>query len=555
MNSIPGANAVTSGDQGGATNDPWLKLAKDAFSRSTTYFENNYRKEWEDGLRMFQSRHPRDSKYLSDAYKFRSRLFRPKSRSVLRKNEATAALAFFSNPDVTSLDPGNSSLESAMGAELMKEIIQYRLTKTIPWFLTVIGGFQDAMNIGLVCSLQHWRYRQKMEKVTKQGQLPTGEVVSVDMNQPKVLEDRPCIDLFPIENVRFDPGAQWYDVAGTSPYIILRIPMYVGDVLDNMETQDRSGAKWTAYTKEEILQSRIKADDSMLPGRLDGKEDPADMKGEVNEFETVMVHLNFIRQGHETNCFYTLEDKRRLTDPVPLEEMFLHCKDGKPPVVIGFCVIETHRPVPPSLINLGSQLQRELNESVNSRQDNVKFVLNKRTLFRRGANIDIQGWNKNTPGSSHLVNDVEKDVRPVEYQDVTSSAFQEQDRMNVDFDELMGNFAQGSVLTNRKLNETVGGMRMMAQGANMLTEYTLRIFVETWAEPVLRQLSKMEAAFRILVTKGSPCPSRTYSSSTTRPPTGSTCRTCWPGAATRSPPPRARRKRCRKSGSSARTSC
>jgi hypothetical protein len=50
-------------------------------------------------------------------------------------------------------------------------------------------------------------------------------------------------------------------------------------------------------------------------------------------------------------------------------------------------------------------------------------------------------------------------------------------------------------MTNRKLNETVGGMRMMAQGANMITEYTLQVFRETWAEPVLRQLAKLEQAY------------------------------------------------------------
>src|SRR3990167_11289610 len=67
---------------------PWLKLAQDAFSRSTNYFDNNYKQRWEDDLRMFQSKHPRDSKYISDNYKYRSRIFRPKSRSVIRKNEA-----------------------------------------------------------------------------------------------------------------------------------------------------------------------------------------------------------------------------------------------------------------------------------------------------------------------------------------------------------------------------------------------------------------------------------------------------------------------------------
>ena len=55
-----------------------------------------------------------------------------------------------------------------------------------------------------------------------------------------------------------------------------------------------------------------------------------------------------------------------------------------------------------------------------------------------------------------------------------------------------GGLNSGSVMTNRKLNETVGGMKIMAQGANNLTEYTIRVFVETWVEPQLRLLMKCE---------------------------------------------------------------
>ena len=59
----------------GSAANTGIKLARDADNRSTTYFENNYRKRWEDDLRMFQSKHPRDSKYNADAYKYRSRIF------------------------------------------------------------------------------------------------------------------------------------------------------------------------------------------------------------------------------------------------------------------------------------------------------------------------------------------------------------------------------------------------------------------------------------------------------------------------------------------------
>jgi len=498
----PSTGAATANDGGAASGgavkeSEWIKLARDADQRSTTYFDNNFRKPWEDDLRMFQSKHPKDSKYNADSYKYRSRIFRPKSRSVVRKNEATAALAFFSNPDVLNLEDENSDdMNQVIGSELMQHVLQYRLTKTIPWFLTVIGGYQDAMTVGIVASTQTWRYRQRMEKKTVTGVDPvTGQQFSVEQEVAKVLEDRPWIDLFPVENILFDPAAHWYDVVATSPYIILKIPMFVNDVLDRMESTDKQGNKWHRLSKDVILKARVDPDDSMRQARTDASEDPQSVTSQINEFDCVMVHLNFIRRGETCYAYYTLKSTHMLSEPIPVDEMFLHCKDGRPPVQIGFCVLETHKAVPTSLIGLGKELQKEANEIVNQRLDNVKYVLNKRSLVRRGANVDVDSLLRNVPGGITMVNDVEKDIREVNWQDVTSSSYQEQNLVNGDFDELAGNFAQSSVDSNRRLNETVGGMKIMAQGANTMTEYSITVFAKTWMEPVLRQMIKLEAAY------------------------------------------------------------
>ena len=40
----------------------------------------------------------------------------------------------------------------------MKEILQYRLTKTIPWFLTAVASYQEAQAVGVVVSYQCWEY-------------------------------------------------------------------------------------------------------------------------------------------------------------------------------------------------------------------------------------------------------------------------------------------------------------------------------------------------------------------------------------------------------------
>jgi hypothetical protein len=103
----------------------WLKLAKDSYASSTSYVDSNYRKKWDDALRMFQSRHPTDSKYNTDAYKHRSKIFRPKTRSLVRKHEAATASAFFSNIDVINTEAVNQDdANQSASAALMKEILQ-----------------------------------------------------------------------------------------------------------------------------------------------------------------------------------------------------------------------------------------------------------------------------------------------------------------------------------------------------------------------------------------------------------------------------------------------
>ena len=73
----------------------WIKRAKDSYRFSTTYVDSNYRKRWDDSIRAFNSEHPSDSKYYGELFKKRSNLFRPKTRAIIRKNEAAAAAAFF----------------------------------------------------------------------------------------------------------------------------------------------------------------------------------------------------------------------------------------------------------------------------------------------------------------------------------------------------------------------------------------------------------------------------------------------------------------------------
>jgi hypothetical protein len=127
--------------------------------------------------------------------------------------------------------------------------------------------------------------------------------------------------------------------------------------------------------------------------------------------------------------------------------------------------------------------------------DNIRLAMNGRPLVRAGRDIDLKLLRRAAPGQPILVRDVDTDIKWDRAPDVTSSAYAEQDRLNLDFDEIMGAFSPGSIQSNRAMNETVGGMQLLAGGANAIGEYDLRVFTETWVEPVLRQLIKLEQAY------------------------------------------------------------
>jgi len=450
------------------TNSRALQLARDAYSGSTRYFDANVRTRLEQDIRMFQSRHAPDSKYASDAYRARSRLFRPKSRATVSQNEAIAAQAFFStmSPVAVSAIDEQDPLQLA-AAETMQALLTHRLQKSVPWFLTLMGAYQDAQVTGAALAHLDWEY------------LPERGI------------DRPSIRLVPLENFRFDPAASWADPIGTSPYLIELIPMYIKDVKRRMRIgTDGAAPKWFPLPESELQSSAQSFDNTRLL-RDEGASDARDVKA-TTEFSVVWVHRNIVEDGGVDWCYYTLGDRFLLSEPVLLAQQYGH---PQRPYVLGCCVVETHRPYKPSAVRLTRSLQEEMNELVNQRIDNVKLVLNKRYFVKRNKQVDLRSITRNTPGSVTMMLDPDGDVRVVDTPDVTASSYQEQDRLNLDFDEIAGSFSNSSVQSNRRMNETVGGMQMLTESSNQLANYRLKTFTETFVEPVLRQLVLLEQAW------------------------------------------------------------
>jgi hypothetical protein len=476
--------------------DAWLTMARDAYVQSSDWFDASLRPSIEKALAHFSNRHAPGSKYYSDSYKFRAKGFRPKTRATIRRNEAAAAVAFFSTSDMVSVTAENSNDKSqVVSAAVLSELLNYRLDDSIPWFLTVIGAYQNALNVGVVVSHQTWEFEERTDEYPLIDE--NGNSILTEAGQPAVREvgrivsDKPRIDLVAIENLRISPAADWADPMGTTPYVIELIPMFIGDIKEKM-----ADGKWIEYSDGEIQQAGANQYDTIRAAR-DGKkrQDSMDVTHATADFDTVFVHRNIIRQDGEDWIFYTLGTDLRLSDPVLLRHEYRHLRPKERPYVMGFAVLEAHKPIPPGLNELTATLQEEANDVGNQRRDNVALAMNKRYFAKRTANIDYRSLTRNVPGSVTLVDDINADIRWDAPGDVTGSAYAEQDRVSLDYDELAGTFSPGSVQSNRQLNETVGGMEMLSNDSNVMTEYQLRVFAETWVEPVLKQLVRMEQAY------------------------------------------------------------
>jgi hypothetical protein len=466
----PGMEADAEGGYGDQPD--WAKRARDAYQFSTSYIDSNYRKQWDDSIRAFNNQHSSDSKYNSDAFRKRSRLYRPKTRSVIRKNEAASAAAFFSNMDLLSIQPQNSAVKAeVVSAEVMQQLLQYRLTKTIPWFLVVQGGIQDAQVQGVPVAHVHWRYT----------------TITNEQGETETIEDKPVIDLIPVENIRIDPAAHWMDPINSSPYVIHLIPMYVCDVKEKMERADPKGRRWN-YMPDNVLMAASAPDDSTRSARLGVAQDPTQQRRSISDYDVVWVHRHIHRWRGIDWEFYTLNSERMLTDPEPLSNTVFH---GKRPYVMGMAILETHKPMPASVPTLAEGLQQETNEIANQRLDNIKLILNKRWLAKRGKNVDLPSLLRNVPGAVTLLDDME-DVKEVNWNDVTPSAYQEQGRIDADMDDLVGNFSASSAQLSANAREPARKLELLQNPANTLTEYLLKTYTETFITQILRQLVMLE---------------------------------------------------------------
>lgn len=470
--------------------DDWLQRARSAYRASTDWFDAVIRPQVQRNIAHFKNRHAPGSKYYHTMFKARSQLFRPKTRSLIRRSEAAAAVALFSTADVLDVKPWSErDVEASERAKVAQSVLQHRLEEHIPWFLTACGAMQDAAVTGVCIGHTYWNHKAvdipEIEVSRVDGKLDIREVTT-----RHVVANRPEIDLVPLENFRIDPAADWRDPVNSSPYTIHSVPTYVGDLRGMIQDYGRSDvldeSRLWAATEEDH--------DSIRTARESVAIEKYDDRQNVDDARTVWVRKHTHRIGGIDYYFETINDLLILREPEQLRTAFPHVRrmNDRRPYVMGFTVLETHRAYKDSAAQLVHELQQEANDIVNLRLDQAKNAMFGRWKVLRGRNVDTQTLLAGIPQSVISVDNMDN-LQELRQSDVGQGAFSSEDRVNTDFDEVSGNFSLASITSNREMNETVGGMNLLSSDASQVKEYEIRMLVETWVEPVMRQLLALEA--------------------------------------------------------------
>ena len=507
-----GAKPVSGEAEGDFTelDDELMAIAKAARTSSNVSETSTRHNRWQRSLRSYRNQHALDSKYDSKAYWARSKLHVPKTRTAVRNNMTATAQAMFGTSDAIKVSAENDGddLQRARG-ETLDYLLKYRLDRSnpragIPFFLVAMGARQDAEITGLCCSKQFWEYEERPVSNTSDQEPGLDDeeagpdVLTMDgeeLEQPEkglVLRDRPYSELIPLENVIIDSSADWLDPAQSASFLILDYPLNIDDAKAMMKPgrQRKGGGQWHEipqiitrstgvgtidFNKEGVRRAR--------EGGVDRLSSAAQVTG--HDRDIIWVQENFIRHEGEDYHFWSY-GSNFLTDPRPVEESYPAMK-GYRPIVIGYGAIETHNIFPMSPVESWRPLQMELNDIRNLRLDANKQNIAPIAKVRAGRNVDLKALRNRGPDATILMQDVD-DVKFEHPGGASRGSYEESMIISTEFDELAGVFSGSSVQNNRKLNETVGGMRLLVSSADAQTEFDLRVFIETWAEPALRQI-------------------------------------------------------------------
>lgn len=469
----------------------FLQMVAEAGAQGQHYSNQVNRRAWTRAYMAFRQQHFSGSKYTTNDFKNRSRLFVPKTRAAIRKDIAAVSASLFSSKDTITIDAGNEmDKRQKASAAIIREIVGYRTDMAngkaaTPWFLTALGARQTALLTGFCVSKQSWKLELRKTGNEDYDDEESGEKHTRDVWKP--FKDRPEIELYPPENCVIDPACDWTNPAQDSAYFLLRSPMRIDEII---RRQNNPLQPWRKDVTRDQLRScgeGAKIEASAIRRSRDQGLDRMDeaMTGVGPAFDVIWVTECFIRTAGDDWTFISVGDKFMLTDPAPVSEVYPE-QHGERPITMGYGNFEAFCVFPMSAVESWQMLQQEANDVRNLTLDAFKQNVMPVTKVVRGRQVDLEQLRRRGQGTALMVSSRD-DVTWEKPPEIPQAAQLIKQQIDIEFDDLAGQQNYGSVATNNALGETLGGLKLAAGAANAVQELDMRVWTTTWAEPVMRQ--------------------------------------------------------------------
>lgn len=474
------------GDDDGPGID-FLRLVKEAEAQALLYQNQNNRRAWSQAYRAWHNEHFSGSKYLKPDWRNRSKIFVPKTRSAVRKDMAAVAASLFNNVDAITCMPGNEGDKNQRAAaELVQEVVNYRSDRVsgkaaFPWFAIANGARQDALLTGVCLSKQSWKLELRRSTETDKE---TGK--KVESWVPDI--DRPNMDLIPSENYIIDPAADWTNPCQDGAYVVIKWPMRFSEI---RKKQQSPIDPWLPVA-ENLLRGTVDSSKYDMEAIRRARESGIDRFDETNtgyEFQVIWVYETFMKVEGEDWTFLSVADRAYLTQPMLTRDKYPE-QFGERPLSMGYGSLEAHRIFPMSPVESWQQLQLEINDLRNLALDQTKQNTMPITKIVRGRQIDIDQVKKRSAGTAIIV--TSKDDVTWEQPPPLSQSIPLMNRdLELEFDDLAGQFNGQTAENNNALSRTLGGLKLVSGSANAVQEFDIRVWIQTWAEPAIAQIVRL----------------------------------------------------------------
>lgn len=485
-----GTSDADDGDDGDdrPSDEDFLRAVSEIESQDLTYQSSNTRRAWIRSYKAFRQQHFDGSKYTSSEFSNRSKMFIPKTRGAVRKDlAATSASLFGSLDSITCLAGNEADAKQRASAALVKELVNYRTDRnssqvSIPWFHVALGARQTSLLAGVCLSKQSWRLDLARDKKAQPSSDGSGKPAWT------IKTNRPDIQLIPPENFIIDMTADWTDPAQSAAFIVIKWPMQIEEI---KRRQQHPTDPWRQIEESVLMASTesTKTDASSIRRAREDGSDRLDRTQTGQKFGVVWVYETYIKTGGEDWTFYSIGSKHLLTDPRPVDEVYPE-QGGQRPLQLGYGSFEAFSIFPMSPVESWQPLQQEANDIRNLTMDAIKQIVQPVSKVRRGRQVDLLQLKKRAHGTAIMVQDRD-DVTWDRPPDIPASVELLRRHLDIDFDELAGQQNYGTVENNNALGRTLGGLKLAAGAANAVQEFDIRIWIETWCEPVLSQVVKL----------------------------------------------------------------